>query len=213
VNGPAFTELRENLREAAERDVAARRARGRSLRRRTGGLLAVLVFGAAAAAGAANLISQGQPVKDTRPRSEVNRPGDSRKLSVVARRNGRAWGVAVYKSRDGQTCVIAGELNGVRLGETKNGTFHQYPADLPGACAQTSSRARNIDVVQRGDVTLFAGWLGPDIKSMPYTVNGDRHVVKPAADGAFLDVYEGDYPPASFHTGKPVYAAGTGSGG
>ncbi len=197
--GPAFEELRENLREAAQREVELRRVRVRVRRRRTGGLLAVALFGAAAAAGAADLISQGEPVKDVKPRSDVNRPNaDPRQLSVTALDGDRKWGVSVYQARNGSSCVIAGEVNGVALGEVKGGRFHPYPLDYAGQCVRPRPRDKTVDFLHRPGRTLFYGRLGRGLKELPFTVNGEPQVARPGPNGAFLFVYKGNLPPSAF---------------
>src|SRR3954451_18505125 len=63
-------DLRESLREAARADVEANRARSRRRKNRATGVVALALLGGAAAAGAADLISIGEPVRNL---PDVNR--------------------------------------------------------------------------------------------------------------------------------------------
>src|SRR4051794_6450428 len=82
----AIEELRENLREAARRDVRATRVRRRRQRRATG-LIAVALISGAAAAGAADLIAVGEPAVDARgvQPDRYKPPPGSLRPAIVAR--------------------------------------------------------------------------------------------------------------------------------
>ena len=72
----ALDELRESLREAARRDVEADRVRNRRRRRRATGFVALALLGGAAAAGAADLISVGEPVREPAAAAPSLPPGE-----------------------------------------------------------------------------------------------------------------------------------------
>lgn len=192
---PALDELREGLREAARRDVAAAAPRRRRRRRRVGGLLAVGALVAAGAAGAAQLISTGEPVKDSRQGIATGlRPGPGpSQLPLIARdpAGGPPWGVRVYTARNGDHCVVAGAVNGAALGKMSGGRFHPYPAGFPGSCDQPG-RAFGDRLSDRGRTLVF-GIARPGARQVTITVGGARpNAVPTGRGGAFLAVYRGE---------------------
>jgi hypothetical protein len=190
---PALDELRESLREAARRDVeaAAPRRRRRRRRRATGALAAVLL-GAAAAAGAAELISAGEPVRDDRAQTAAYRPSGRVQIAVQARDRDVVWGAGVYTARNGQRCVLAGEVRGgVELGVVRDGVFHRFDAGRSGACAAPGHGVGQLE--PHGDRTLIFGLAKPG-GHVTVTVDGERRSPKLGLGGAFLLVYAGQVP-------------------
>jgi hypothetical protein len=187
----ALDELRESLRAAAAREVeaAAPRRRRRRRRRRTAGLLAVGALAAAGAAGAAELIATGKPVRDERAHAGY-RPGPSLpQISVVARDGRTAWAVRVFRSRNGQDCAIAGQLNGVALGIVRDGTFHPYARDYHGTCNQPGRPFGTPQYI--GGRTLVFGIARPGSRRVTVTVDGKPRPAPVGRGGAFLLVYRG----------------------
>jgi hypothetical protein len=188
---PALDELRESLRAAAARDIAATAPRRRRRRRRrAGGLLAVGVLAVAGAAGAAELIATGTPVRDDGAFTMGYRPGPGlSQLSVVARDGKTAWGVRVFRSRNGQRCAIAGRLNGVSLGVMRDGRFHPYTSDFHGTCNRPG-RPFGEPQYMAGQTLVF-GVASPGAKRVTVTVDGRRRSAPTGRGGGFLLVYQG----------------------
>jgi hypothetical protein len=191
---PALTELRENLREAARRDVAARRPARR--RRRGIALLAALLLGGAAAAGAADLISAGDPVSgghDARVPPKY-RPGALPQLAVKAKDTPLDWGVGVYTSKDGTQCAIVGRVRGVQLGVLDKGVFHAFPPGRSGACGieDKGSGTLVVDVARREGRTLVFGRTRPGARSITFRIDGRSYPARTGLGGAFVLVFRGE---------------------
>jgi hypothetical protein len=197
---PALAELRESLREAARRDVAARGPRRR--RRRGLAVLAVVLLGGTAVAGAADLISSGEPLRDERAVPQRYHPSTALQLSVKAKDQPLDWGVGVYTSRNGDECALAGRLRGVTLGELRGGVFRPYPAGRPGACGRTDTPTGAFaDLIRRDGRTLAYGRARPGARSVIITVDGRPHKARTGAGGAFVLVFKGSVTPSSLTTG------------
>jgi hypothetical protein len=189
---PALDELRESLRAAAARDIAAAapERRRRRRRRRVTGLLAVGALAAAGAAGAAELIATGSPVRDDRAFTAGYRPGAGLpQISVVARRGGTAWAVRVFRSRNGQRCAIAGQLNGVSLGVMRGGTFHPYEPGFHGTCNRPGRPFGEPQYI--GGDTLVFGVAARGARRVTVTVDGKPRTASTGRGGGFLLVYRG----------------------
>jgi hypothetical protein len=192
---PALDELRESLREAARRDVEAAAPRlRRRRRRRATGLLAVGLLGAAAAAGAAELISSGEPVQDTRVQSAAYRPDGSR-IQIDARApdpdRRETWVVGVYTARNGQTCALAGQLRGSQMGTITKGVFHAYASSFTGSCG----KRRSADLLPRGDRTVVYGFAPPGTR-VTAAYDGQTQPTTAGPHGGWLFLYEGRLTPA-----------------
>jgi hypothetical protein len=192
----ALDELRENLRAAAHRDVEAEHSRLRRRRkRRTTGVLAALLLGGAAAAGAAELISIGEPVRDTRRQVDKYRPPPGTtgyQLAATAPSgNGPPFGVAVYTARNGEHCVLAGQVRGATLGVVERGVFRPYATTQAGACR--AQRRSFYDERQLGGRYLVYGRANAKVRAIRVVSTGKR--VPPGVGGAFLFVYDapGDF--------------------
>jgi hypothetical protein len=188
---PALDELRESLRAAAARETeAAAPRRRRRRRRRATGLLAIGLLAAAGAAGAAELIATGEPVRDDHAVAAGYRPGAGlSQISVVARDGRTAWAARVYTARNGQRCVIAGRLNGVSVGLVSNGTFHPYPPGFTGSCNRP---ARPFGTTQYiAGETLVFGVAKPGARRVTVTVDGTPKPASTGRLGGFLLVYRG----------------------
>jgi hypothetical protein len=192
---PALDELRENLREAAQRDVAAAAPRlRRRRRRRAGGVLAVALLGVAAAAGAGELISAGEPVQDDRAVSAAYFPDGSR-IQIDGRAadpdRRETWVVGVYRARNGQKCAIAGQLRGAQMGTITNGVFHAYGSSFAGTCGKPGT----LDLLRRrSDRTVVYGFTRPGTR-VTATYDGPPALTTAGPHGAWLFVYEGRLSP------------------
>ncbi len=181
----ALSELREHLREAARRDIEAERVRRRRLRRRSTGFLVAVLLGGAAAATAADLISVGEPVPDTRQGFEQYRPaedGGMKPVMTAVSGYELPFGVAIFTAKNGQRCAVAGEALGSSLGRVRNGTFRPYDATQAGTCR--GGNRLLFDAIDIGDRTLLFGRAAPGAK----TVRFEGTTRTPGPGGAFLFV-------------------------
>ena len=193
----ALDDLRENLREAARRDVEVRRVRRRRQRRGTG-LLAALVLGGAAAAGAADLISIGEPATDLRVQDgDYKPPPGTLRPRIIARADSGGlrlpYGMGEYRANNGDQCLVVGSLLGYTLGRIDGDEFNPYKQDTVGSC---NAPGRPLyDTVFDHDRTLVIGRAPPDRPRATITIDG-RSTVAPAAAGrTFLLVFNGKYRP------------------
>jgi hypothetical protein len=194
---PALAELRESLREAAARDIAARKPR--RWRRRGAGLLVAALFTGAAAAGAADLISSGEPVKKQAPDPRYESSGQLT-IDVKAHDTPLPWGVQVYESPDGRTCALAGQVRGATLGKLDaKGVFHAYPDRRGGACGTlTNKQGGFISPVFGEDRTAIYGRVRAGASSVTVVVDGESKTVPTGPGGGFLLVYEGRVSPSDW---------------
>jgi hypothetical protein len=188
----AMNELRERLREAARRDIEAERARTRRRRRRATGFLALALLGGAAAAGAADLISIGEPVRDTRREQADYRPANPNalQLAVTAPSGGKVpFGVGIYDAKNGQRCAVAGQVRGNTLGRVEGGTFRPFEiGHVLGACSGAQQPSwTSADVAGR---TLVFGRAKPGARVVHARVGRESRAAPTGRGGAFLFVYD-----------------------
>jgi len=197
---PALAELRESLREAAARDIAARKPR--RWRRRGLAIFAAVLVSGAAAAGAADLISSGSPVDDHQVPDKRYDPTGQSQLAVKAADDPLPWGVKIYTSKTGETCALAGRVRGsAELGLLDaKGTFHPYRAGHSGACGSTTTKQGGyISGTTREGRTVFYGRVRADASSVTMvTSDGDSRTAEVGPGGAFLFVYRGTVTPSSW---------------
>jgi hypothetical protein len=156
-------------------------------------LLAVALLGAAAAAGAGELISAGEPVQDDRAVSPAYLPDGSRiQIDGRAGDPGRreTWIVGIYKARNGQKCAIAGQLRGAEMGTITDGVFHAYGSSYTGACGKPGT----IDLLRRGDRTVVYGFTRPG-RRVTAAYDGPPRPTTAGPHGGWLFVYEGRLSP------------------
>jgi hypothetical protein len=188
---PPLDELRENLRDAARRDTEPQGRRPRR-RRNVAVAVAIAVLGAAAVAGAAELISTGDPVPDQPDRDERYRPRDGSppRIAVTAPDAGLSWGVAVYTGRGGDACALAGQVRGSTLGVVRDGVFRPYARDTAGACGDLEAIPYFNDVRRLGERTLVFGRAGDGVERMELRHQGQRFEAEVGEGGAFLFVFD-----------------------
>jgi hypothetical protein len=200
---PARDLLRERLLEAARREEAqtarpARRRRRR--RRRTIGLGVAALLGAAVAAGAADLISTGEPVRDASHSGSQYEPAPAGAPVLVAKardpdRNS-TWGVGIYTGANGQTCAIAGQVRGVTLGRIENGRFRAYTSDSNGACGDLRRHPIFLDRLLVGGAhprTIIYGRARASERTVVAESEGRPHSAPTARGGAFVFVFAGHH--------------------
>jgi hypothetical protein len=208
VNAPdpprsARDELREQLLQAARRDDALRTASLPSRRRRSRRSLAIvvaLVFGGVAAAGAAELISTGDPLPDSTFPGTEYRPGKPGAPVLDAKakdpKGGQGWGVGTYTSKNGEECAIAGRVRGLALGDVRNGTFREFAPGSTGACGDLKTKPIFIDYRQLDGVTIVYGRTSATDRLVVAHNDGKDIPATPGRRGAFLWVFEGKLLPS-----------------
>jgi hypothetical protein len=188
----ALDELREHLRDAAQRDVDAKRVRRRRQRRATGLVAAALVAGTAIA-GAADLIAVGEPFEDLRVQGADYKPppGALQPTILATARSGRKlpYAVGVYKANNGTLCLVAGSLRGYTLGREKGGRFRPYERGHVGSCNQPGRP--NFDTIILDGRTLIYGRATAAQPHVRVTVEGRPTDPELQRDRGFLLVYDG----------------------
>lgn len=200
---PALERLEQELYRAAVREmggqvvVARRRRRIRRLVVASTVALVALV----AAAGAARLISVGEPLVEVKDLPQELAPGSGEGVLAVTAPDPQAplpWAVRVYTSRSGESCAIAGQLRARTLGVIRDGVFRAYRDDERGICAdlQQSPLVFGTRYFASPARTLVYGRAAPDIDRLRVQGPDGTKTVAPAVGGAFLLVYEGRVPVA-----------------
>jgi hypothetical protein len=172
------------------------------------------VVGLAGAAGAAELISIGEPVDDPKPRGEGVQPVAAGEIAVTApdAEQPVPWALRIYDSGD-QQCALAGQLRGNTLGIASEGRFRPYAKDTGGACGQLDRLPYFVAVRQFGGErprTLLFGRAGTRVTRLDVRHGGRHDSTRPARGGAFLFVFEGTVPSRAFQltaldaSGEPV---------
>lgn len=189
----AFDELRQNLVEAAQREVEAKRARRRRQRRTTGLIAAALIAGTAVA-GAADLISVGKPFEDIRAQGDDYKPppGSLQPTILATAKSGRRlpYAVGFYKANNGKLCVVAGSLRGYTLGREQDGKFRPYKRDNVGTC--NAPDRPSFDSISYAGRTLVYGRATASRPLVRITVDGKTVTPPLQKDRSFLVVYDGE---------------------
>jgi hypothetical protein len=189
---PALIELRESLREAAARDIAARKPRRR--RRRGIAIFAAVLLGGAAAAGAADLISSGKPVNNENAAGARYNSSGQLQIAVKAHDTPLPWGVQIYTSTGGENCALVGRIRGFQLGrlDADGKTFHPYEEGHQGGCGDPNSKLGYWrDQARAPDRSVFYGRAKPGVKRVIFEVDGKRVPVETGLGGAFVIVFRG----------------------
>jgi len=192
---PALAELRESLREAAERDIAARKPR--RWRRRGIRIFAVVLVSGAAAAGAADLISSGEPVNDEHDARSPYSSSGQLQVAVQAKDKPLPWGVKPYTAADGQTCALVGRVRaGVELGELDDkGVFHGYAEGRSGACGNVDKGF--MSGLRRNGKTAIYGRAPREGTKVRVVVDGTPYTTSAGREGAFIFLFKGSVVPSS----------------
>jgi hypothetical protein len=189
---PALAELRDHFREAARRDIEARPRRRRDRRRPVLLIAAGLALCGGAAAGAAQLLSTGEPVKNAYTPAARYRSPNGYHIVLKAHAPVLPWGVAIYTTRDGEECILYGRVNGAALGLLQGGKFRPYAPNHSAACRDIDRKPYLLtDLSFRDGVSLLYGRVGPGKTRFTVVVDG-KSVSTPAGEGgAFLLVFKG----------------------
>lgn len=189
--------------EALGRERASQRPRRvRAWRSRHPLFAAVVVAGlcAGTAAGGVAVISDGRSVEtDSKIPSDVARAPEDRRLSKLRVPDPGAstlpWGVRMYSTTKGTSCVVVGQVRDGRLGLLEGRTFRAFPVATPGSCGSVGGDQRVVAERQqktsRGDRSLLYGLVGRDVRSLTLRTKGAVKPIEIAPDGAFLVVRVG----------------------
>lgn len=198
---PALERLEQELYRAAVREMGSQLVVARRKRhiRRLVVASTVALVALAAVAGAASLISVGEPLTDVKDLPRELAPGPGRGVVAVTAPDPQArlpWAVRVYTSRSGESCAVAGQLRARTLGVVRDGVFRAYRDDERGVCADLdpSPIVFGTRYFSSPSRTLVYGRAAPDIDRLRVQGPDGPKAVSPAAGGTFLLVYEGRVP-------------------
>ena len=200
---PVFDDLRDQLREAAARDIAIeaqvearvgdRVRRGRRRQWLLVALGALVTFGGVAAAERAidrtgpDLGADTLP-GDITPASDEGIVTDS---AVADPSGGPPWALRVFTNAAGLDCVVLGRLMDGRLGTyDQSRTFRALPRHIGGVCEPVAARGLLVAVQRRGIApqrTIIFG-MTRDRQPVRVTVGGKTRTVAPGGLGTFIDV-------------------------
>ena len=189
--------VRDQLVAAAVREHQAERPRRR--RRwhlRVAGVLGLAGFGVAAGAQGTGLLSEGKPLDRPFPGvlddSSVRAVDGPRLAATVPNPGSRyAFGVGVFTSRTGLSCVLAGQALGDKLGIFRDDRFHPYGPDVPGVCVDLERVPRLLDLLHVGGKTLVYGLATPSRTPPPsLSYEGRRYEPTLGRGGSFLFVID-----------------------
>jgi hypothetical protein len=219
---PALGDLRDQLREAAARDIEIERR----VAQRVGGarwrqwllVAAAAIVSFAGVAVAQRALDQEGParpaVRDLPP--PVAPAADSNVVATSATPDpsGDApWALRVFTNSTGLDCVAVGRISSGVFGTyDATGRFRALPPDLAGVCERVGRSGLLVAVQRRGDPqprTIVYG-LARDDQPVSITIAGTTHTVEPGGLGSFIDVRRGvaDLRGATASTtvaGRPVH--------
>jgi hypothetical protein len=161
--------------------------------------LAFLVVGGGLAIGTKVFIADNGSVgAGPRPPERVQRaPGDRRlaEASAADPTEGGRWGLRLYTSAGGKTCVLAGRVVAGRLGLVQSGKFTELKGNAPGLCGDLGgthlvATGRSY-AVTNGARTLFYGVADRTISEVAIGRAGRFESIPLAADGSFIVVKRG----------------------
>jgi hypothetical protein len=202
---PALGDLRDQLREAAARDIeierrVAQRVRGARWRQW------LLVVGAAIVSFAGVALAQRAFDREGPPRPAVRdlpspitaaAPADPGLVVTSATPDpagGPPWALRVFTNPTGLACVALGRMSRGVLGTYDvSHTFRALPLRVAGACDPVGQSGLLVVVQRRGGLdprTIVYG-LARDDQPVRITIAGKTHRVKPGALGTFIDVHPG----------------------
>jgi len=199
---PALAELREHFREAARRDVEAH-PRPRRRRRRPVLLIAAgLALCGGAAAGAAQLLATGQPVKNPYTPQERYRSSNGYTVVLKAHADVLPWGVAIFTAHNGQKCALYGRVNGIQLGLLEGGRFRPYAPNHSAACGNIDRKPYAVIGNGHADgMTLIYGRVGGGRTRFTVVADGKSFSRPVGPGGAFLFVFKGRVSPTAAFAG------------
>lgn len=198
---PALGDLRDQLREAAARDIeierrVAQRVRGARWREW------LLVSAAAIVSFAGVAVAQRAFKREgpAAPRDPLPSPATAPDLGLVATSatpdpsGGPPWALRVFTNATGLDCVAIGRISGGALGTyDASHAFRALPPRVSGVCERVGHSGLLVAVQRRVSPqprTIVYG-LARDGQPVRITVAGKTDTVKPGGLGSFIDVRHG----------------------
>ncbi|MEA2223518.1 MAG: hypothetical protein QOH83_1894 [Solirubrobacteraceae bacterium] len=199
---PALRNLRDELRDAAARDIEIdRRVQQRIRRGRWRRWLIVAVAALVSAGGVA--VAQrvfDREGRDTPPDRIQKRVGAAADPGVVTAsatpdpRFGPPWALRVFTNPAGLECVAVGRLRNGALGRyDAMRTFHKLPADVAGACEPVARSGLLVTIQLRAspDPRTIVYGLAREYGPVRVTIAGKARTLRPGPFGTFIDVRAG----------------------
>jgi hypothetical protein len=190
---PGLRTLGDRLGDAAAREIAAERERGRRRRLRPlvlGGVIAALV-GAGAVTATGVFTGSGDPVPGER--QGASQPGVLADSAAADPGGGLPWALRVFVDDRGRECVQLGRLRDGVLGMVESGQFRPYRGHPNGTCGYLRRDAL-INAVERRTQpaarTIVYG-LTSSREPVRIRLGGRETRVRPGALGAYVAVFEG----------------------
>ncbi|HMJ36094.1 MAG TPA: hypothetical protein VK501_19475 [Baekduia sp.] len=162
--------------------------------------LGVLLAVSAAAAGTKVLLRDGGTVgpESLPPGTLKPSPADRRVAQATSADpvERAPWGLRLYSSTGGRTCVLAGRLVGGRIGLLQGTRFTELPSSAPGMCSDLArdhvlATVRGYGLVGGGRTVLY-GVADRTVSSLAFRMRpAVRRPIPIAADGTFIVVLEG----------------------
>lgn len=199
--GEQFRLLGKERKQAMEAERKRERKRRRWTVFGSTGLV-ILVAGGTGAVATKVFVGDGGTVAVDRsaPVAELKRaPGDRRLAAAAAPdpKEDARWGLRLYTSVGGETCVVAGRVVGGRLGLLQNGQFAELPADAPGACGDLTAGGEHVFGTWRtygtvsGARTVLYGATDRTVTALAFGRPGKFTDIPIARDGTFIVVLPG----------------------
>jgi hypothetical protein len=199
---PALRNLREQLREAAARDIEVDSRVQQRLRRGRWRRWLIVAVAALVSAGGVAVAQRvfDRKGSDTPPDRIQPRVGPAADPGVVTAsatpdpRSGPPWALRVFTNPAGLECVAVGRLLYGAIGTYDAArTFHKLPADVSGACEPVGRSGLLITTSVRGrhDPRTIVYGLAREYGPVRVTIDGKTRTLRPGPFGAFIDVRAG----------------------
>jgi hypothetical protein len=199
---PALRHLREELREAAARDIEIDSRVQQRLRRGRWRRWLIVAVAALVSAGGVAVAQRvfdrkGPDEPGDRIQKRVGPAADPGVITASATpdpRSGPSWALRVFTNPAGLECVAVGRLVNGALGRyDAMRTFHKLPADVAGAC-ESVARSGLLATVQRRpspDPRTIVYGLAREYGPVRVTIAGNARTLRPGPFGTFIDVRAG----------------------
>lgn len=199
---PALRNLREQLREAAARDIEVDSRVQRRLRRGRWRRWLIVAVAALVSAGGVAVAQRvfdrkGADTPPDRIQKGVGAAADPGVITASATPDpsgGPPWALRVFTNPAGLECVAVGRLLDGAIGTYDAArTFHKLPADVSGACEPVRRSGLLVTISVRGDPeprTIVYG-LAREYGLVRVTIAGKARTLRPGPFGTFVDVRAG----------------------
>jgi hypothetical protein len=199
---PALRNLREQLREAAARDIEVDSRVQQRLRRGRWRRWLIVAVAALVSAGGVAVAQrvfdrEGPDTPPDRIQKRVGAAADPGVVTASATRDpgsGPPWALRVFTNPAGLECVAVGRLRGGAIGTYDAArTFHKLPVDVAGACESVDRSGLLVTISVRGlpePRTIVYG-LAREYGLVRVTIAGETRTLRPGPFGTFIDVRAG----------------------